>query len=253
MRQVLHIADHVLGPKPQFRHRVKTTRTGSRGGLKSKNFVVSIFLAPPGGELVQLALQIGHEHALLPGKQSWQNEADSLPASGRCVAQHVLWAGVPQIMNFTVFVAPRSNIDPIILEQTSRFDVATVRPSGGSVKERIHFGIRAGDIQQQKHKSAKCDQGSNPESLGKKRMILWLFPLMRQQKIGPWRVDMEQVKPESGMEPIAIREYLRCDDRPQHDHSQEGYQPFRVRIKTRSSTLKLRTDKGVTFIHRSSP
>ena len=28
-RQVLHIADFVLGPKPQFRHRVKTTRTGS--------------------------------------------------------------------------------------------------------------------------------------------------------------------------------------------------------------------------------
>jgi hypothetical protein len=66
------------------------------------------------------------------------------------------------------------------------------------VKERIHFGIRAGDIQQQKHKSAKCDQGSNPESLGKKRMIARLFPLMRPQKIGPGRVDVEQVKPESG-------------------------------------------------------
>src|SRR5271166_2311777 len=130
MRQVLHIADLVLGPKPQFRHRVKTTRTGRRGGLKSKNFVVSILLTPPGGERVQLALQIGDEHALLPGKQSRQDKADSLPAPSWGVAQHVFGAGVPQIMTFTVFVAPRSNVDAIILEQPSRFDVATVSPSG---------------------------------------------------------------------------------------------------------------------------
>ncbi len=91
---------------------------------------MSIFLTPPGGELVQLTLQIGHEHALLPGKQSRQDKADSLPASSWRVAQHVLGAGVPQIMNFTVFVAPRSNVDAIILEQPSRFDVATVGPSG---------------------------------------------------------------------------------------------------------------------------
>src|SRR6266446_6566465 len=120
----------MVSPKPQFRHRVKTTRTSSRGGLKSKDFVVSILLTPPGGELVQLALQIGHEHALLPGKQSGQNEADSLPAPSGCVTQHVLGAGVPQIMNFTAFVAPSSNVDAIILEQPSRFDVATVSPSG---------------------------------------------------------------------------------------------------------------------------
>src|SRR6266446_10187630 len=107
----------MVSPKPQLRHRVKTTGTGSRGGFKAKNFTVSIFLTPPGGELVQLALQIGHEHALLPGKQSRQDKADSLPAPSRRVAQHVLGAGVPQIMNFTVFVAPRSNVDAIILEQ----------------------------------------------------------------------------------------------------------------------------------------
>jgi hypothetical protein len=33
-------------------------------------------------------------------------------------------------MNLTVFVAPRSNVNPIILEQTSRFDVAPISPSG---------------------------------------------------------------------------------------------------------------------------
>ena len=110
------------------------------------------------------------------------------------------------------------------------------------MKERIHFGIRAGDIQQQKHESAECDQGSNPESLGKKRMIVWLFPLMRPQKIGPRRVNVEYVKPESGMEPIAIRKYLGCDDGPQPDYSHEGYQPFPIRIKTRPSPLELRAD-----------
>jgi hypothetical protein len=94
---------------------------------------VSIFLTSTGGELVQLALQIGHEHALLPGKQRRQNEADSLPTSGRCVAQHVLGTGVPQITNFTVFVAPCSNVNPIILEQTSRFDVALIREGKDSL------------------------------------------------------------------------------------------------------------------------
>jgi hypothetical protein len=33
-------------------------------------------------------------------------------------------------MNFTVFGTPSSNVDAIILEQPSRFDVATVSPSG---------------------------------------------------------------------------------------------------------------------------
>src|SRR5208337_2509484 len=103
--------------------------TGSRGGLKSKDSVVSIFLTPPGGELVQLTLKIGHEHALLPGKQRRQNEADPLPAPSWRVTQHVLGAGVPQIVDFTVFVAPSSNVDPIVLEQPSRFDVATVSPT----------------------------------------------------------------------------------------------------------------------------
>ena len=83
------------------------------------------------------------------------------------------------------------------------------------MKVGIHLEIRAGDIQQQKHESAECDHRADAESLGKKRMITRLFPLMRPQKIGPWRVDVEHVKPESGMEPIAICEYLRRDDRPQ--------------------------------------
>ena len=48
-------------------------------------------------------------------------------------------------MNFTVFVAPRSNVDAIILEQTSRFDVATVRPTCRAVQVRIDSEIRAGD------------------------------------------------------------------------------------------------------------
>ena len=94
---------------------------------------MSIFLTPPGGELVQLALQIGDEYALLPGKQSRQDKANSLPASSRRVSQHMLGAGVPQIMNFTVFVAPCSNVNPIILEQTSRFDVALIREGKDSL------------------------------------------------------------------------------------------------------------------------
>jgi hypothetical protein len=36
-RQVLHIADFVLGPNPQFTHRIKTARTGRRGGLEPQN------------------------------------------------------------------------------------------------------------------------------------------------------------------------------------------------------------------------
>ena len=94
---------------------------------------MSIFLTLPGSELVQLALQIGHEHALLPGKQSRQNKADPLPAPSRGVTQHVLGAGVPQITNFTVFVAPCSNVNPIILEQASRFDVALIREGKDSL------------------------------------------------------------------------------------------------------------------------
>ena len=84
-------------------------------------------------------------------------------------------------------------------------------------------------------------------------MIAGLFPLVRPHKIGPGRVDMEKVKPESRMETIAVGEDLGCNDRTQHNHRQEGYQPFPIGIEIRSSPLELRTDKIVTFAHRSIP
>jgi hypothetical protein len=59
------------------------------------------------------------------------------------------------------------------------------------------------------------DQRPEAESLGEKGMIIRLLPLVRPNKVGPGRVEVEEVKHESGMEPIAVRNYLGWDDRPQ--------------------------------------
>ena len=44
---------NVLGPEPQFRHGIKTTRTGRRRGLESEDFVPGMLLTPTGRQFVQ--------------------------------------------------------------------------------------------------------------------------------------------------------------------------------------------------------
>src|ERR1700736_4831093 len=83
-------------------------------------------------------------------------------------------------------------------------------------------------------------------------MIARLFPLVRPQKIGPGRIDVEEVKPKKGMILVGGSKDLGCNDRTQQEHCQEAYQPFPIRIKSASAMLELRTDKSITF-HRSSP
>ena len=85
-----------------------------------------------------------NRNALLPGKQRGQNEADSLPAPSRCVTQHVLGSGVPQIMNFTVFVAPSSHVDAIILPLIKGIaTLSSKRVSPHVLRHYPEFGIGA--------------------------------------------------------------------------------------------------------------
>jgi hypothetical protein len=50
---------------------------------------MGILLAPAGAEFIELALQVGHEYALAPGKERWNNETDLLPASGWSLTEDV--------------------------------------------------------------------------------------------------------------------------------------------------------------------
>ena len=73
--------------------------------------------------------EVSHEHALLPGKQSRHNEANPLPAPRRSVTEDVLGTGVAQIVNFTPFIAPGSDVDSIVIQKACSFDVGKARPA----------------------------------------------------------------------------------------------------------------------------
>ena len=121
--QVLHIAYFVLSPNTQFIERIKTTGTRCRSGLEAQNLVVTIFVSPPCGQFVQLPFEVGHKHALFPGKERRHNETNPLPAPRRSVTENVLGTGVPQVMNFTPFIAPGSNVDPFVVQKARRLDI----------------------------------------------------------------------------------------------------------------------------------
>jgi hypothetical protein len=57
---------------------------------------MGILLAPAGAEFIELALQVGHEYALAPGKERWNNETDLLPASGWSLTEDVFRTWVPE-------------------------------------------------------------------------------------------------------------------------------------------------------------
>jgi hypothetical protein len=78
-------------------------------------------------------------------------------------------------------------------------------------------------------------------------------PVVRPDEIGPGRIDVKEVKSQSGMETKAFRQHLCSHGRSQNDHNHEGYEPFPVGRKTVPSSLELRTDKSVPFVHRSNP
>ena len=59
---------------------------------------MGILLAPAGAEFIELALQVGHEYALAPGKERWNNETDLLPASGWSLTEDVFRTWVPEIV-----------------------------------------------------------------------------------------------------------------------------------------------------------
>jgi hypothetical protein len=59
---------------------------------------MGILLAPAGAEFIELALQVGHEYALAPGKERWNNETDLLPASGWSITEDVFRTWVPEIV-----------------------------------------------------------------------------------------------------------------------------------------------------------
>jgi hypothetical protein len=88
-----------------------------------------MLVSPAGSELVQLAFEVGHEHALLPGKQSRHNEANPLPAPRGSVTENVLGTSVPKILDFTPLIAPGSDVDAVIIQEACRFDVGKVRPA----------------------------------------------------------------------------------------------------------------------------
>jgi hypothetical protein len=104
----------MFGPNARFIHRVKTTGTRCRGGLEAQNAIVGVLVTPAGCEFVQLAFEVSHKHALLPEKQSRDNEANPLPAPRWSVTENVLGAGVTQIVDFTPLIAPGSEVDPIV-------------------------------------------------------------------------------------------------------------------------------------------
>ena len=116
-------------------------------------------------------------------------------------------------MNFTAFIAPGSDVNAVVVQEACRFDIALISPTCRAVQVRIYFGIRARDIQQQKHESAERDQRPDPKSLGKECMIVRTLPLVRPLKIAPGRVDMKQVKPKRTMKTKAVSKNLGCDDR----------------------------------------
>src|SRR6202049_5127241 len=111
---------------PQFIQRIETTGTRCRGGLEAQNFIVAIFVSPSCGEFVQVPFEVSHEHALLPGEQSRDNEANPLPAPRRSVTENVLGTGVAKIVNFTAFIAPASDVDAVVVQKTGSLDIALI-------------------------------------------------------------------------------------------------------------------------------
>ena len=98
--EVLHVPHLVFGANPYFFHWIETTRPAGSGGLETEDPIMGILVTPAGAEFIELALQVGHEYALAPGKKRWNNETDPLPASGWSITEDVFRTCVPQIVGF---------------------------------------------------------------------------------------------------------------------------------------------------------
>src|ERR1700680_937133 len=99
--EVLHVPHLVFGANPQFFHWIETTRPARCGRLETQDLIMGILVAPAGANFFALALQAGHEYAMTPGKESWHDETDPLPASGWSITEDVFRTCMPQIVSFT--------------------------------------------------------------------------------------------------------------------------------------------------------
>jgi hypothetical protein len=98
---------------------------------------VGVFLAPTGGQLVQLAFEISNKHAFGPRKQGWHNQPNTFAAPGGGVTQDMFGSVVPEVTDRSTFVAPSAHVHAVVIEEACGLDIAFVGPSRGTVQERI--------------------------------------------------------------------------------------------------------------------
>ena len=135
--QVLYISNLVLGADAELGHRIEATRTGGGGRLEAQDFVVSVLLAPTGGELVQLAFEVSDKYAFGPRKQGWDHQADPFAAARGRVTQDMFWSVVSKVTDRSAFVAPGADVDAIVVKQACGLDIAFVGPARRTVEERV--------------------------------------------------------------------------------------------------------------------
>jgi hypothetical protein len=249
--QVLDVANLVFGVDPELGNWIEATRPRGRGRLEAQHFVVGVLLAPAGAELVELAFEIGHEHAFGPRKESWDNQPNTFAAARGRVTQDMFRAVVPEVSDRSTFVAPGADIDTLVVEEPCGLYIAFVGPASGTVQERIDAETaRKGEDQKQERTEGY--HYASAEGLGEKRRI-GVTPQIGPDEVGPGRIQMEKVRPQGRMKPKARCQELCGSNASEKDREEQPESARRTDRESVSAALvQLRPDERVPF-QRSNP
>ena len=135
-REVLHVADLVLGAESDFVHWVPGNPAAQGRRFKAQDFLPRVLLSPSGGERPQFSFQVGDDGRMRPRQEGRDDQAYALARAGGGEREDVFLAVVPQVNLPAPVVDPGADVDAVVGEESSFGDVPAFRPAGRAMQIR---------------------------------------------------------------------------------------------------------------------